>query len=90
MYVTHEKFSDCKPGLPAHLTLSYDSFTDKPANRGTVYVGEILNTNTIEEFKAKDFSGILKSAGEKVMFLAQMLSEMFHFLLAICDVFSMI
>ena len=59
-------FPDCKPGLPAHLTLSYDSFTDKPVDRGTIYTGTILNTNTVEEFKAKDFSGILKSAGEKV------------------------
>lgn len=58
--------NDCKPGLPAHLTLSYDSFTNKPVDRGTPYTGTILNTNTVEEFKAKDFSGILKSAGEKI------------------------
>ncbi|XP_063679935.1 ubiquitin-like modifier-activating enzyme ATG7 isoform X2 [Bolinopsis microptera] len=58
--------NDCKPGLPAHLTLSYDSFTDKPVDRGTAYTGIVLNTNTVEEFKAKDFGGILKSAGEKI------------------------
>jgi len=52
--------------LPAHLTLSYDSFTDKAVDRGTAYTGIVLNTNTVEEFKAKDFGGILKSAGEKV------------------------
>ena len=52
--------------MPAHLTLSYASFLGEPSDHGTPYMGTILNTNTIEQFKAKDYTAILNSIGSKV------------------------
>ena len=38
-----------------------------PPDGGVQYQGELLNTNTIEDFKAKDYNALLNSAGEKVL-----------------------
>ena len=57
--------ADCKAGLPTHVSLSYDSFA--AVTRGTPYIGEIVNKNTVEEFKDSDFTGILNGVGKKVI-----------------------
>eukprot|EP00116_Pleurobrachia_bachei_P015410 sb/3475672/ len=54
--------NDCASGVPAHLSLSYDSFNED-ISVGCVYRGDILNTNTVEEFKAIDYTNLLNEQG---------------------------
>eukprot|EP00116_Pleurobrachia_bachei_P009371 sb/3469633/ len=57
--------NDCANGVPAHLSLSYDSFNEE-SSVGCVYRGDILNTNTVEEFKAIDYTNLLNEQGTQI------------------------
>lgn len=59
-------YSPGATGLPTRLTLDVDALDDAPQQRGTLVRGDMLNTNTIEDFKKSDKNALFKAASDRL------------------------